>query len=55
VDGVRDQLFAGTGLAAEQHRGVGPGHLRNLLVDVLHRPAAADDAREVVLHGAKRR
>ena len=48
VDGVRDQLLAGARLAANQHGGVGRGHLRHLLVHLAHRPAGADDAREVV-------
>ena len=48
VDGVRDQLLAGARLAANEHRGVGRGHLRHLLVHLAHRPARADDAREVV-------
>ena len=48
MDRVRDQLLAGARLAADQHRGVGPRHLRDLLVDLPHRPAGADDVREVV-------
>ena len=38
----------GARLAADQRRGVGAGHLRDLLVDLPHRPAAADQVREVV-------
>ena len=48
VNGVRDQLLAGARLAADQHGGVGRRHLRHLLVHLAHRPAGADDAREVV-------
>ena len=48
VDRVRDQLLAGARLAANQRRGVGAGHLRDLLEDLPHRPAAADQVREVV-------
>ena len=48
VNGVGDQLLAGARFAAQQHRRVGAGDLRNLLVDLAHRPARADQVREVV-------
>ena len=48
VDRVRDQLLAGARLAANQHGGVGARDLRDLLVDLPHRAAGADDVREVV-------
>ena len=48
VDGVRDQLLAGAGFAAQQHRRARPRHLGDLLVDPLHRAAVADDAGKVV-------
>jgi len=48
VDRVRDQLLAGARFAANQRRGVRPGHLRHLLEDLPHRPAAADQIGEVV-------
>ena len=48
MNGVRDQFLAGARLAANQHGRVGAGHARNLLVDLPHRPARPDDAREVV-------
>ncbi len=48
VDGVRDQLLAGARLAAQQHGRVGARDLRDLLVDLPHRAAGADQVREVV-------
>ena len=45
---MRDELFAGPGLATNQHGRVRAGHLRHLLVHLPHRPARADDVREVV-------
>ena len=48
VDRVRDHLLAGARLAADEHRGVGPRHLRHLLVDLLDRRAVADDVAERV-------
>ena len=48
VDGVRDQLLAGARLAADEHGRVGRRDLRDLLVHLPHRPAGADDVREVV-------
>ena len=45
---LRDQLLAGAGLAAKEHRRVGARDLRDLLVDALHRAAVADDPGEVV-------
>ena len=48
VDRVGDQLLAGAGLAAQQHGRVGARDLRDLLVDLPHRAARADDVREVV-------
>ena len=48
VDGVGHQLLARARLASDEHGGVGGRHLRHLLVHLAHRPAAADDAREVV-------
>ena len=48
VDRVRDELLAGARLAADQHRRVRLGDLRDLLVHLAHRSARADDVREVV-------
>ena len=48
VDGVGDQLLAGAGLAADEHRGVGLRDLRHLLVHLPRGTAGADDVREVV-------
>jgi hypothetical protein len=48
MDGVGDELLARPRFAADGHRGVGPRHPRDLLVHLAHRPARADDAREVV-------
>ena len=48
MDRVRDHLLAGARLAADQHRRVGPRHLRHLLVDLLNRGAVADDVAERV-------
>jgi hypothetical protein len=48
VDRVGDHFLAGARLATDQHRGVGPGHLGDLLVDLLDRGAVADDAAERV-------
>jgi hypothetical protein len=48
VDRVRDELLAGTRLAANQHRGVRLRDLRDLLVHLPRRATRADDVREVV-------
>ena len=48
VDRVRDQLLAGARLAADQRGRVGAGDLGDLLEDLPHRTAAADQVREVV-------
>src|SRR5262249_51221898 len=48
VNRVGDELLARAGLAAEEDRGVRAGHLRDLLEDLPHRSAAADEVREVV-------
>ena len=47
VDRPRDQLLAGPALAGDEDIGLGPRHLPDHLVDVLHRRAVADDHREV--------
>ena len=48
VNRARDELLAGAGFPAQQHRGARPRHLGHLLVDALHRAAVADDAGKVV-------
>ena len=48
VDGLRDQLFAGARLAADEHGRVGSRDLRDLLVHEPHRAARAEDVREIV-------
>ena len=48
VDRVGDQFLARARFAADQRGGVGAGHLRDLLEDLPHRTAAADQVREVV-------
>ena len=48
MDGVRDELLAGTAFAAEEHRGVGSRDARDETIDGLHRRALAD---QVVIHG----
>ena len=45
VDRLGDQFLAGAGLAQEQHRGVGLGHLPRQPIDVLHRRPRADQPR----------
>jgi hypothetical protein len=53
VDAVRQQFLAGAGLAEQQHRRF---HLRRparLTLDLLRRPAGADEAREGVLGAAR--
>ena len=45
---VGDQLLAGSGFAAQQHRRIGPRDLGNLLVHLAHRAAGADEVREIV-------
>ena len=49
VDGASDQLLAGAGFAAHQHRGVPFCYLSNLLEYSLHRLAVADHAVEAVV------
>ena len=44
VNGARDELFAGAGLAGYQHRALGFGDELGLADHVLHRAAAPDDA-----------
>jgi len=44
VDRLGHQLFAGAGLAGDEHRRVAAGHAADELVNRLHRGAAADDA-----------
>ena len=44
VDGPRDQLLAGAGLAGDEHGALGLRHPLGAADDVLHRPASADDA-----------
>ena len=46
MDRVRDHLLARPRFAADEHRRVGPRHLRDLLVDLLDRRAVADDVAE---------
>ena len=48
VDRVRDELLAGSRLSADENRRVSRGGLRDLLVELLHRPAVADDVLQVV-------
>ena len=48
VNGVGDQLLPGARLSPDQHGGVGPGHLGDLLVDLPHAAAVADHVREVI-------
>jgi hypothetical protein len=43
VDGARDQLLAGAGLALDQHGGGRAGDARDQLVDLQHDRALADD------------
>ena len=52
VDGARDQLLAGAGLAGDEHRALRLGHQLGPLDDVLHRAAAPDDAVVVELRVA---
>ena len=49
VDGVGDQLLAGAGLAAQQHRRVRRRHLLHLLEHLAQRRRVADDLAEVEL------
>ena len=44
VNGARDELLAGAGLAGDEHRALGIGDALGPADDLLHRPAAADDA-----------
>ena len=46
---ARDELLAGAGLAGDEHRDVGGGDLLDLLEDLLHRRARADDVAEAHL------
>ena len=46
MDRVGDHLLTSARFAADEHRGVGPRHLRHLLVDLLNRRAVADDVAE---------
>jgi hypothetical protein len=48
VDRVRDQLLAGAGLASDQHRRARRRDLCDLLVHLSHRPAVADEVRQLV-------
>ena len=48
VDGVRDELLAGTARAADEHREVGVGDLADDVEHALHRGALADDVLEPV-------
>ena len=48
MNGLRDELLARARLAADEHRRVRAGDLRDGLVHALHRAAVADDVREVV-------
>ena len=48
VDGVGDQLLARARLAADQHRRVGPRHLRHLLVHLRIGPLVPTDVAEGV-------
>ena len=48
VDRLRDELLAGARLAADEDRGVGAGDLHDLLAHLPHRPARAEDVREVI-------
>ena len=53
---ARDQLLAGAALADDQHRGVGRGGVRNLLVDAgHHRRAPEQRRRHGVAHRRRRR
>src|SRR5690606_36175396 len=45
MDRARNQLLARTGLAEQQDRGIAPRHLARQPVDLLHRGARANDAR----------
>ena len=49
VDGARDQLLAGAGLAEHEHRGVGRGDHLDVAEHALHHLGAADDLAEVAL------
>ena len=44
MDGARDELLAGAGLAGDEHRALGLGHELRALDHVFHRAAAPDDA-----------
>ena len=48
VDRVRDELLAGAGLAADEDGRGARRRLRDLLVQLLHRPAVADDVLQLV-------
>ena len=48
VDGVGDQFLAGTRFAANQHVGIGRRHLGDLLVNLPHAVAAADNVGKIV-------
>lgn len=48
VDGVGDEFLAGARFAANQHTGIRRRHLRDLLVNLPHAAAVADDVREIV-------
>ena len=49
VDGARDQLLAGAGLAGDQHGGVGRRDQLDLAQRLLDRGAVADDAAVIAL------
>ena len=55
VDGMREQLLAGAGLAGEQHRAVGLRHAPRLALHFHRRRAGADEAGHGVLRPALRR
>src|SRR5262249_49186063 len=49
IDGPREELLAGPGLAGDEHRAVGERVARGLLEDRDHRRMAADDGRRLLV------
>ena len=48
MDGTRDQLLAGSGLAGDEHRCIGSAHLTHLSKDVAEGGTLTDDVFEPV-------
>ena len=48
VDGIGDQLFAGSAFASNHHGGIASGHLGDHLKDFAHLVAVADNIRNPI-------